>query len=227
MMSRRNAILAIPAYARRGHSRGVTGRAARHRGGRVAPECHPGWPCLPSGSPKRKRGVMRVATSTGHRDAVRHSARIPVARAPGFLADRPEAVTALTSIFLAEIERLLGTAAAASSDSNAPASAQPRLGAVSFLHRFGSALNRHVHLHACITDGVFASEVIRTRRSGLHPPLPPRTARPPRRPGPAATQAPAPLPRGLRPESPAPLRRHRDCDRQRLRSPSPSGRGPG
>ncbi len=30
------------------------------------------------------------------------------------------------------------------------ASARPRLGAVSFLHRFGSALNHHVHLHACV-----------------------------------------------------------------------------
>jgi hypothetical protein len=30
-----------------------------------------------------------------------------------------------------------------------------RLGAVSFLHRFGSTLNHHVHLHACVTDGVF------------------------------------------------------------------------
>jgi hypothetical protein len=27
--------------------------------------------------------------------------------------------------------------------------------AFSFLHRFGSALNHHVHLHACVTDGVF------------------------------------------------------------------------
>ena len=36
-----------------------------------------------------------------------------------------------------------------------PSVARPRLGAVSFLHRFGSALNHHVHLHACATDGVF------------------------------------------------------------------------
>ena len=28
-------------------------------------------------------------------------------------------------------------------------------GAVSFLHRFGSGLNRHAHLHACVTDGFF------------------------------------------------------------------------
>ncbi|MFO0191153.1 MAG: transposase [Planctomycetia bacterium] len=26
---------------------------------------------------------------------------------------------------------------------------------MSLLHRFGSALNHHVHLHACATDGVF------------------------------------------------------------------------
>ncbi|NDH93049.1 MAG: hypothetical protein EBZ13_00595 [Planctomycetia bacterium] len=29
-----------------------------------------------------------------------------------------------------------------------------RLGTVSFQHRFGSALNQHVHLHACVADGV-------------------------------------------------------------------------
>ncbi len=40
-------------------------------------------------------------------------------------------------------------------DATARPSLRPRLGAVSFLHRFGSALNRHVHLHACVTDGLF------------------------------------------------------------------------
>jgi hypothetical protein len=78
-------------------------------------------------------------------------------RLRGFLADRPEAVTALTSIFLGEIERLLRDAAGAWGDGNAPPSAQAKLGAVAFLHRFGSALNRHVHLHACVTDGVFSA----------------------------------------------------------------------
>ena len=72
-----------------------------------------------------------------------------------FLADRPEAVTALTTIFLGEIERLLREAAGMSHAENEPPSARPRFGAVSFLHRFGSALNRHVHLHTCVTDGVF------------------------------------------------------------------------
>ena len=100
---------------------------------------------------------------------------------------RPEAVTALTSIFLDEIERLLGTAAGKSRAQNAPAAAQPRLGAVSLLHRFGSALDRHVHRHARVTDGVFVAadspdgvaflparplaEVDRARRPGRHPPL--------------------------------------------------------
>jgi hypothetical protein len=29
------------------------------------------------------------------------------------------------------------------------------LGAVAFIHRFGSSLNGHVHLHVCVVDGVF------------------------------------------------------------------------
>ncbi|MFM8985338.1 MAG: transposase zinc-binding domain-containing protein, partial [Planctomycetia bacterium] len=72
-----------------------------------------------------------------------------------FLAKRPEALAAHTKIFLAENERLLSAAAAVTIDAAAPASARPRLGGISFLHRFGSALNHHVHLHACVTDGVF------------------------------------------------------------------------
>jgi hypothetical protein len=35
------------------------------------------------------------------------------------------------------------------------ASSQARLKAVSFIHRFGASLNRHVHYHCCIIDGVF------------------------------------------------------------------------
>ena len=71
------------------------------------------------------------------------------------LADRPAAVSALTKIFIAEIERLLCSAAGVTRNANTPTAARPRLGAISFLHRFGSALNHHVHLHACVTDGVF------------------------------------------------------------------------
>jgi hypothetical protein len=70
-------------------------------------------------------------------------------RLRGVLGDRPKAVAAVTSMFLHEIETLLGAQQAT------PPSPRPRLGAVSFLHRFGSGLNRHAHLHAAVTDGVF------------------------------------------------------------------------
>ena len=76
-------------------------------------------------------------------------------RLRGFLADRPAAVAVLTKIFLDEIERLLLAAAGGTPDADMPKAARPRLGGISFLHRFGSALNHHVHLHACVTDGVF------------------------------------------------------------------------
>ena len=76
-------------------------------------------------------------------------------RLRGFLANRPAAVNALTKIFLDEIELLLCAAAGVTDAVNTPTAACPRLGGISFLHRFGSALNHHVHLHACVTDGVF------------------------------------------------------------------------
>jgi len=72
-----------------------------------------------------------------------------------FLADRPAAVRDLTKIFLAEIERLLSAAAGVTIDADALPATRPRLGAVSLLHRFGSTLNHHAHLHVCATDGVF------------------------------------------------------------------------
>jgi hypothetical protein len=36
-------------------------------------------------------------------------------------------------------------------------SARGRLGAVSFVQRFGAALNAHVHFHYCVIDGVYAA----------------------------------------------------------------------
>ena len=48
-----------------------------------------------------------------------------------------------------------GAAAGVTIDADALPATRPRHGAVFFLHRFGSALNRHVHLHVCATDGVF------------------------------------------------------------------------
>jgi hypothetical protein len=87
-------------------------------------------------------------------------------RLRGFLADRPPAVAALTEIFLDEIERLLCAAAGVTSDAATPASARPRLGGISFLHRFGSALNHHLHLRdsshrRCLRAGYCRSRVRR------------------------------------------------------------------
>jgi hypothetical protein len=76
-------------------------------------------------------------------------------RLRGMLADRPRAVAALTKIFLTEIEQQLLAASGGPADAETPGAPRPRLGGISFLHRFGSALNHHVHLHACVTDGVF------------------------------------------------------------------------
>jgi hypothetical protein len=76
-------------------------------------------------------------------------------RLRGFLGERPRAIAAVTKIFLAEIERLLLAASGGLPDADMPRAARPRLGGIAFLHPFGSALNYHVHLHVCGTDGVF------------------------------------------------------------------------
>ena len=64
-------------------------------------------------------------------------------------------IGALTKILLDEIKRSLITASGVSAAVATPSAPRPRLGGISFLHRFGSTLNHHVHLHACVTDGVF------------------------------------------------------------------------
>jgi len=76
-------------------------------------------------------------------------------RLRGMLADRPAAIAALTKIFLEEIERTLITASGGCTGVDTPSASSPRLGGISFLPRFGSALNHHMYLHACVTDGVF------------------------------------------------------------------------
>jgi len=58
------------------------------------------------------------------------------------------AVTAVLHIFLRVVEAHLRR-------SCPEASARVRFGAVSFVHRFGASLNRHLHYHCCILDGVF------------------------------------------------------------------------
>jgi len=47
------------------------------------------------------------------------------------------------------------------------------LGAVAFIHRFGSSLNTHVHFHVCVVDGVFEAlpdaELGNTQSVSFHP----------------------------------------------------------
>lgn len=59
-----------------------------------------------------------------------------------------EALNTALRIFLDQIERHLR----AHSPGAGP---NARIGAVAFIHRFGSALNLHTHFHVCVIDGVF------------------------------------------------------------------------
>ena len=68
-----------------------------------------------------------------------------------FLHHDPDLVNRVLAIFLDIVQSVLKTCS-----SGAPANA--RLGAVTFVHRFGSALNANLHFHCCIIDGVFSVE---------------------------------------------------------------------
>ena len=62
------------------------------------------------------------------------------------------ALNAALRIFLRVVQQSLQT--------HCPGAAQCdpanlHLGAVAFIHRFGSSLNTHVHFHVCVVDGVF------------------------------------------------------------------------
>jgi hypothetical protein len=66
-----------------------------------------------------------------------------------FLHHNPDIAGAVLRIFLRAIRTTLRRVSP-----GAPADAQ--LGAVSFLHRFGSSLNPHLHFHVVVLDGVFS-----------------------------------------------------------------------
>jgi DNA-directed RNA polymerase subunit RPC12/RpoP len=82
-----------------------------------------------------------------------------------FLRHDARTVTAVLKIFLRVVEQVLRE--------RAPGSApKARLGAVSFVHRFGAALNQHLHFHCCVIDGVFEpgrgdDETVRFREAAL------------------------------------------------------------
>jgi hypothetical protein len=65
-----------------------------------------------------------------------------------YLHHRPKTATAVLHILLRALQATLKEAT-----STAPATAS--MGAVSFLHRFGSSLNPHYHFHLCVVDGLF------------------------------------------------------------------------
>jgi len=65
-----------------------------------------------------------------------------------YLEREPKAVSAVLHILLRVIEAHVR-------QTTPGASPQARIGAVSFVYRFGSLLNRHIHFHCCILDGAF------------------------------------------------------------------------
>ncbi len=67
-----------------------------------------------------------------------------------FLHRDPDLQGAALRLFLRAVEQCLR---ARSADAGPAA----RIGAVAFIHRFGSALNAHLHFHCVVLDGVFAS----------------------------------------------------------------------
>ena len=68
-----------------------------------------------------------------------------------FLARNSELLNRVLRIFLNSVEKVLLLC-------SLNALNHARLGAVTFVHRFGSALNGHIHFHCCVIDGVFSVE---------------------------------------------------------------------
>lgn len=66
------------------------------------------------------------------------------------LREKPEVISGLLSVFLRAVETTIRR-----NSPEAPTGA--RFGAVTFVHRFGSYLNSHVHFHVIVTDGVFSA----------------------------------------------------------------------
>jgi hypothetical protein len=80
------------------------------------------------------------------------------------LAHDPAILNTALHLFLCAIERTLRLR-------SPDASAQSRLGAVIFIHRFGALLNPHLHFHCVVVDGVFdtdaSGEVVFHEASGI------------------------------------------------------------
>ena len=68
-----------------------------------------------------------------------------------FLARDADLLNRVLRIFLNSAEKALLLCSPDAPD-------HARLGAVTFVHWFGSALNGHIHFHCCVIDGVFSAE---------------------------------------------------------------------
>ena len=79
-----------------------------------------------------------------------------------FLHDDAVLQGVVVRILLRAIERCLR-------EHSPGSSAAARLGAVVFIHRFGSALNAHLHFHCCIIDGVFEPAHVTDAAAGVLP----------------------------------------------------------
>jgi hypothetical protein len=65
-----------------------------------------------------------------------------------FLRSDPRAINTALHIFLHAVESYLR-------ESSLNAGPTARIGAVAFIHRFGSSINDHIHFHCIVIDGVF------------------------------------------------------------------------
>ncbi|CAK0767611.1 hypothetical protein CCP3SC5AM1_510005 [Gammaproteobacteria bacterium] len=65
-----------------------------------------------------------------------------------FLRQNPRAINTALHIFLHAVESCLR-------ELSLGVDTTARIGAVAFIHRFGSSLNEHIHFHCVVIDGVF------------------------------------------------------------------------
>lgn len=91
-------------------------------------------------------------------------------------------------VFLRVVERHL-------QQTHSGAASGARFGVVSFVHRFGGSLNRHVHFRCCVVDGVFEGGPDGQLQFRPAQPLIPEALA-------AAASASQPLPRVLAPHAP-------------------------
>ncbi|GAB4351696.1 MAG: hypothetical protein Kow0060_01100 [Methylohalobius crimeensis] len=81
-----------------------------------------------------------------------------------FLARDADLLNGVLRMFLNSVEKALQSCCPDAPD-------RARLGAVTFVHRFGSALNGNLHFHCCVIDGIFSveEEVLRFDAAAITP----------------------------------------------------------